>query len=151
MSKSRKITVCVLALVAALLFLDCLLKRDILSYLGSANLFLTFALLVGMREKIRSNSTRLRSQIRGIPRRNVSFALLSLVFWTIRRGRHFKRWIFRCREPAWIGDLSSLVSYINFIGLIPTFAILAASPEHFFSRVPPNGKSFNTLYKPPLK
>jgi hypothetical protein len=44
-----------------------------------------------------------------------------------------------------------LVGYVNFVGLLPTAAAIAAAPEHFFRRVPANGRSFNSLYKPPLK
>ena len=47
-----------------------------------------------------------------------------------KTGRWYRKW------PHWSRDLTSLISYINFLGLIPTILSLALVPRHFFRRLP---------------
>jgi hypothetical protein len=117
----------------------------------SALTYWVFALLLVTSQHIYRNSDRLQMPTRGLPQRRLAAGFLLLVFWVLRTGRRCRRWVFGGHEPKWAGDVYGLFSYVNVIGLIPTFAVVAASPEHFFSRVPSNGTSFNALYKPPLK
>ena len=150
MSTVRLVAIAGLAALAALSYAKSMQNRDYNSVVG-ANFLTGLSILLATKDGIKSNSLRLTSQIHGAPFRRVSFAVLFFVLWAIRRGRKFRRWLFRGRNPVWVDDIVSLVSYFNFVGLIPTFAIMAASPEHLFSRMPPNGKAYNGLYKAPLK
>jgi hypothetical protein len=76
----------------------------------------------------------------------MSFILFSL----LRLSRLLKRQ-FGPVLPHWLKDLSGPLQYINFIGLIPTFAVVALAPNHFFRRLPYYLTGKVTYYKTPIK
>ena len=112
---------------------------------------LLLALLILNRRRILESSNQIRLDSETSPKRPLTHKLLVLVFSASRLLRRLRRRIFFGREPKWASDVYGLVSYVNFLGLLPTFLSIAASPEHFFKRVPADGTSFDGIYKPPLK
>ncbi|NND96575.1 MAG: hypothetical protein HKN47_04510 [Pirellulaceae bacterium] len=55
------------------------------------------------------------------------------------------------RLPHWLQDIYGLVSYINFIELIPTVASIAIAPRHFFRRLPQTLAGHRSHYQTPVK
>jgi hypothetical protein len=53
--------------------------------------------------------------------------------------------------PHWFKDAAGLVSYVNMLALLPTFAAIALEPEHFFRRLPQYIRSKKSWVKTPLK
>lgn len=53
--------------------------------------------------------------------------------------------------PHWVRDLYSLVSYVNFLELVPTLACLGFAPRHFFRRLPQTLSGKRTLFHTPVK
>lgn len=61
-----------------------------------------------------------------------------------KAGRWYQKW------PHWSKDLTSLISYINFLGLVPTILSLALVPRHFFRRLPLILQQKKPLFRTPI-
>ncbi len=57
----------------------------------------------------------------------------------------FRKW------PHWAKDLYAIVTYVNFIELIPTIGAIALAPRHFFRRLPMVLRHKRPLYRTPVK
>lgn len=70
------------------------------------------------------------------------------------------RWVLRVsgstrrgfsRLPHWVKDAYDLVSYVNFVELVPTIVAIAIAPRHFFRRLPRTLEGKCPHYKTPIK
>jgi hypothetical protein len=123
---------------------------EALPYYSSTSLYLTLAWLTRftLRHPVLEEPD---DSIIVFRRRAMTLGILFVSLRVVRLARRTRRWCFGGKEPPWAGDIYSLLSYINFVGMIPTIAVMSASPEHFFARVPTNGTAYNSAYKTPLK
>lgn len=55
------------------------------------------------------------------------------------------------RSPHWLRDVYGLLSYVNFLELIPTLAAIGLAPRHFFRRLPQILTGSHTHYTTPVK
>ena len=63
--------------------------------------------------------------------------------------RRLQRW--HRRWPHWAKDLYGLISYVNFVELIPTLSAIALAPRHFFRRLPQILAGKSRIYQTPIK
>ncbi|MEM9366135.1 MAG: hypothetical protein AAGD07_09070 [Planctomycetota bacterium] len=69
--------------------------------------------------------------------------------WLVKTaGRVRKRF---ARSPHWARDILGLVSYVNFIELIPSLVAIAVAPRHFFRRLPMTLRGHRPLFQTPVK
>ena len=69
--------------------------------------------------------------------------------WILRRsGEIRKRFL---RLPHWAKDLYGMLSYANFVELVPTLISIAIAPRHFFRRLPRTLNGNSTHYATPVK
>jgi hypothetical protein len=64
-------------------------------------------------------------------------------------ARQTSRW--HRRWPHWAKDLYGLLSYVNFIELLPTILAIALAPRHFFRRLPQILAGKRRMYQTPIK
>jgi hypothetical protein len=76
---------------------------------------------------------------------------MKLILLFLIRLSHLLRKQFGSALPHLLKDLSGVFGYINFVGLIPTFAAVALAPNHFFRRLPYYLTGKVNYYKTPIK
>ncbi|MEM9645561.1 MAG: hypothetical protein AAF989_11270 [Planctomycetota bacterium] len=53
--------------------------------------------------------------------------------------------------PHWVHDIYGLLSYVNFVELLPTVAAIAMAPRHFFRRLPQTMAGQRSHFQTPVK
>ena len=64
---------------------------------------------------------------------------------TGKLGRWFRKW------PHWAKDLYGIISYVNFVELLPTVAAIILAPRHFFRRLSLVLADKRRMYQTPVK
>jgi len=148
-AQGSSIAIVLLSLNALLSFLGPASRNEedqLEQWWGGVSSVVLIALVIN-RGSIIKDGNRVRSALRDSLSRPLADRFLLAVFRGSRRLRQFRHRIFRGREPKWMGDVYGLISYVNFIGLLPTFASIASSPEHFFARVRANRLPQSTVHE----